>query len=205
MHSNNFIRVLKKTDDIITPDLLKRCAQDDRKAVQVFYEACFRMFIPICLRYHNNKDDARSSFHLAFMKILKNLKKIPDDVVFFPWAKRIVVNTLIDEYRRKQVYTDKVTAKETERELEVYGSHYSNDGEQEIGYEMILHLVSNLPEATSKVFNLYVIEGYSHKEIAEMLGISEGTSKWHLSAGRKTIREKLEKLEKINNELKMAL
>lgn len=204
MHSNNLIRVLKKTDDI-TPDLLKRCAQDDRKAVQVLYEICFNMFMPVCLRYHNNEEDARSSFHLAFMKILKNLKKMPDNLVFFPWAKRITVNTLIDEYRKQRSYSDKVTGKETDRELEGYGSHYNNDGEQEIGYEMILKIVSGLPELTCKVFNLYVIEGYSHKEIAEMLDMSEGTSKWHLSTGRKMIREKLEKLEKINNELKMAL
>lgn len=130
---------------------------------------------------------------------------MPDNLVFFPWAKRITVNTLIDEYRKQRSYSDKVTGKETDRELEGYGSHYSNDGEQEVGYEMILKIVSKLPELTCKVFNLYVIEGYSHKEIAEMLDMSEGTSKWHLSTGRKMIREKLEKLEKINNELKMAL
>lgn len=204
MHSNNLIRVLKKTDNI-TPDLLKRCVQDDRKAVQVLYETCFGVFMPVCLRYHNNEEDARSSFHLAFMKILKNLKKMPDNLAFFPWAKRITVNTLIDEYRKQRSYTDKVTGKETDRELEGHGSHYDNDGEQEVGYEMILKIVSQLPELTCKVFNLYVIEGYSHKEIAEMLDMSEGTSKWHLSTGRKAIREKLEKLEKINNELKMAL
>lgn len=194
-----------KTPDNITPELLQKCTQDDRKAVQVLYETCFGVLMPVCLRYHNNEEDARSSFHLAFMKILQNLKKMPDNLAFFPWAKRITLNTLIDEYRKKRSYSEKVTGKETDRELEIHGSHYDNDGEHEIGYEMILKLISQLPELTCKVFNLFVIEGYSHKEISEMLDMSEGTSKWHLSTGRKTIREKIEKLEKMNNELKMAL
>jgi RNA polymerase sigma factor (sigma-70 family) len=204
LHSNNFIRVLK-TPDNITPELLQKCIQDDRKAIQVLYKICFGTLMPVCLRYHNNEEDARSSFHLAFMKILQNLKKMPDNLIFFPWAKRITVNTLIDEYRKKRNYSDKISGKETERELEISGNYYENDGEQEIGYELILKIVAELPDVTGKVFNLFVIEGYSHKEISEMLDMSEGTSKWHLSTGRKTIREKLEQLEKINNELKMAL
>ncbi len=162
--------------------------------------------MPVCLRYHKNEEDARSSYHLAFMKIIKNLKDIPADLVFIPWAKRITVNTLIDEYRKQRSYSEKVVNKETDRELELSGSYNDNEGEQDIGYEMILKLVSELPDITSKVFNLYVVEGYSHKEIGEMLEMSEGTSKWHLSTGRKILREKLEMLERVKDkELKMAL
>lgn len=205
MHTDNFIRILKKPENI-TPELLKRCAKDDRKAIQVLYETCFGILMPVCLRYHKNEEDARSSYHLAFMKILKSLKDMPENLVFFSWAKRITINTLIDEYRKQRAYSERVVGKETERELETPNSSFENDGEQEIGYEMILKLVSELPDVTSKVFNLFVIEGYSHKEIAEMFDMSEGTSKWHLSTGRKMLREKLEKLDKQNeNKLKMAL
>ncbi len=205
MHSNNFIRSLKKPDNI-TPELLRKCAQDDRKAIQVLYETCFGILMPVCLRYHAHEEDARSSFHLAFMKILKNLDTVPDDLAFFPWAKRITVNTLIDEYRKQRNYSQKVVGKETDRDLEIHGSHNENGGEQEVGYEMIMRLVADLPDLTSKVFNLFVIEGYSHKEIAELLEMSEGTSKWHLSTGRKILREKLEALEKIKEvKLKLAL
>lgn len=205
MQSDNFIRILKKPENI-TPELLKKCAKDDRKAIQVLYETCFGILMPICLRYHKNEEDARSSYHLAFMKILKSLKDIPENLVFFSWAKRITVNTLIDEYRKQKAYSERVVGKETERELENHNNSNRNEGEQEIGCEMILKLVQELPEITSKVFNLFVIEGYSHKEISEMLEMSEGTSKWHLSTGRKILREKLEKLEKQNeNNLKMAL
>jgi RNA polymerase sigma factor (sigma-70 family) len=203
LHANNFIRILK-TPKNITPELLQKCKQDDRKAIQVLYEACFGVLMPVCLRYHNNEEDARSSFHLSFMKILKSLKEVPESLNFIPWAKRITVNTLIDEYRKQKNYSSKVTGKETDRELEIQGNHYENDGEQEIGYELILKLVSELPDLTSKVFNLYVVEGYSHKEISEMLNMSEGTSKWHLSTGRKILREKLEAIEKTKH-LKVAL
>lgn len=205
MQSDNFIRILKKPDNI-TPELLAKCVKDDRKAIQVLYEICFGILMPVCFRYHNNEEDARSSFHLAFMKILKNLKDTPTQLNFIPWAKRITINTLIDEYRKQRNYSSKVTGKETDRELEVHGSHFENDGEQEIGYELILKLVAELPEVTAKVFNLFVVEGYSHKEIAEMLEMSEGTSKWHLSTGRKILREKLEAIEKMKtNRLKVAL
>lgn len=205
MHSDNFIRILKNTNDI-TPELLEKCIRDDRKAVKVLYETCFGVLMPVCFRYHNSEEDARSSFHLAFMKILKNLENKPENATFFLWAKRITINTLIDEYRKKRNYSDRVTGKETERELEINGNYYENDGEQEMEYKLILKLVSELPHLTAKVFNLFVIEGYSHKEIAELLEMSEGTSKWHLSTGRQLLREKIEALEKIKKDtLKIAL
>ena len=202
MQSNNLIRILK-TPKYITGELLEKCLKDDRKSIQLLYEVCFGVLMPICMRYHANEEDARSTFNLSFLKIIKNLNESPALASFIPWAKRITINTNIDEYRKQKAYNAKVTGKETERELEVQGSHHSNEGEQEIGYEMILKLVGELPEVSAKVFNLYVIDGYSHKEIAEMMDMSEGTSKWHLSTGRKILREKLEAMDKIN-ELKVA-
>lgn len=185
----------------ITPEILKKCAGDDRKAIQTLYEYCFKFLMPVCLRYHNNEEDARSSFNLGFIKILKSLQSIDLKINFGGWSKRIMVNTLIDEYRKNKNYASHVTGKETEWELEVQGTSNSNDGESNLGYEMILGLVNELPEATAKVFNLYVIDGYAHKEIAELLEMSEGTSKWHLSTARKLLREKLELIENSNKRM----
>lgn len=179
----------------ITPELLKRCVQDDRKAVQVLYEHCFKILMPVCFRYHSHEEDARSSFNLGFIKILKGLGSIGDDLNFAGWSKRIMVNTLIDEYRKSKNYSSRVSSRESEWELEVQGQSYDNDGESSLGYEVILKMVSELPELSGKVFNLYVIEGYSHKEIGELLEMSEGTSKWHLSTARKLLRERIEKAE----------
>jgi RNA polymerase sigma-70 factor (ECF subfamily) len=198
---------LRKPSDI-TPELLEKCIQNNRQATQILYEYCFRIFMPLCVRYHKNSEDARSSYNLAFIKILNNLKAaiVKGDFNFIPWAKRIILNTLIDEYRKQQNYSKKIIRKANNSELEYNDIYFENSGEQEIAYELIMKLVSQLPELTSKIFNLYVVEGYSHKEIADLLNITEGNSKWHLSTGRKIMREKLEKIEIINEtKFKIAL
>ena len=179
----------------ITPEILEKCARDDRKAIQVLYEYCFKLLMPVCFRYHNNEEDARSSFNLGFIKILKSLQTLESGASINGWIKRIMVNTLIDEYRKTRNYNSHITTKENDWELESSSSAHENYGESNLGYEMILKLVKELPELTGKVFNLFVVEGYSHKEIADLLDMPEGTSKWHLSAGRKLLREKIEEIE----------
>ena len=185
----------------ITPEILEKCARDDRKAIQCLYEYCFKILMPVCFRYHINEEDARSSFNLGFIKILKSLKTVESSVNIGGWAKRIMVNTLIDEYRKTKNYASHVTSRESEWELEIQGSSDENEAESNLGYEVILKLVKELPEATGRVFNLYVIDGYAHKEIGEMLEMSEGTSKWHLSTARKLLREKIENIENSNKRM----
>ena len=129
------------------------------------------------------------------MKILKGLENVGTDVNFPAWSKRIMVNTLIDEYRKRKNYTAHVNSRETDRELDIYAEPQANEAESNFGYENLMKMVAQLPEVSGKVFNLYVIDGFNHKEIGELLGISEGTSKWHLSTARKVLREKLEKIE----------
>jgi RNA polymerase sigma-70 factor (ECF subfamily) len=122
-------------------------------------------------------------------------------VNFDAWAKRIMVNSLIDEYRKNKKYNTQITKSDSERELDYYSKGHKNDAESNLGYENIMMLVKELPVTSAHVFNLYVIEGYSHKEIAEKLDMSEGTSKWHLSTARKLLREKLDRLENQNQRM----
>ncbi len=109
---------------------------------------------------------------------------------FKPWIRRIMVNTLIDEYRKKK--------SEKERLIYVddyFDSHNFSDVNEAISKfdcNQIYDEINKLPEATKKVFNLFVIDGYSHKEIGGMLDISEGTSKWHLNAARQKLKEQIE-------------
>jgi RNA polymerase sigma-70 factor (ECF subfamily) len=185
----------------ITSDILKACKRDDRRAIQFLYEQCFKKLMPVCFRYHNNEEDARASLNIGFMKILKGLETVDEGVNFSAWSKRIMVNTLIDEYRKKKNYSNHVTAKETERELDNEAEATDNEAESDLGYETLIKLIAELPEISGKVFNLYVIDGFNHKEIGELLAISEGTSKWHLSTARKILREKLEKIESYNQRM----
>lgn len=185
----------------ITKEIIEACKCDDRKAINLLYEYCFKMLMPICFRYNKNEEDARASYNNGFLKILNGLKSVEGDFNFNAWSKRVMVNTLIDEYRKNKNYNTQVTKSDNERELDFYAAGDVNNAESNLGYENILMLVKELPQTTATVFNLYVIEGYSHKEIGDMLDMSEGTSKWHLSTARKMLRDKLEELENNNRRL----
>ncbi len=186
----------------ITPEILKACLQDDRKAIKQLYEYCFKLLMPICYRYHSHNEDARSSLNLGFMKILGGIEGIVDqELNFNAWSKRVMTNTLIDEYRKQKNHLSHIATKETEKELDYHSECTTNEAESSIGCENIMSLVNELPSSTAKVFNFYVIDGYSHKEIGEMMNLSEGTSKWHLSTARKLLREKLELIEQQNQKM----
>lgn len=185
----------------ITEEIIQSCKSDDRKAINILYEHCFGILMPVCFRYNNNEEDARASLNVGFMKILKGLQKIEGEINFNAWAKRIMVNSLIDEYRKNKKYNTQVSRSDDERELDYYSSGDVNHAESNLGYENILMLVKELPATTATVFNMYVIDGYSHKEIGESLEMSEGTSKWHLSTARKMLRDKLDRLENQNQRM----
>ncbi len=158
--------------------------------------------MPVCIRYHANEEDARSSLNLGFIKILKALPTVDaSDINFGGWAKRIMVNTLIDEYRRNKKIQGRELGKETEAEIDYHANSTENEAESNLGVDALLGLIATLPEISQKVFNLYVIDGYSHREISELLEMSEGTSKWHLSNARRILKDKIEKLEKVNQRL----
>ena len=179
----------------INSDILKACASNDRKAQKQLYEYCFKFLMPLCLRYHNNDEDARSSLNIAFLKIIKGIEMIDVEAVNFnAWIKKITTNTLIDEYRKSKTHLTHYQGKETERELDFHAEVIHNDAESDFGCASIMKLLTQIPAVSAHVFNLYVIDGYSHREIGEKLEISEGTSKWHLSTARKLLREKLEKM-----------
>lgn len=185
----------------ITPEILEGCKREDRKAINVLYEGCFGLLMPVCFRYNKNEEDARASYNNGFLKILKGLKNVEENINFPAWAKRIMVNTLIDEYRKDRKYNTQITKSDSERELDFFSTGHENDAESNLGYENIMMLVRELPMTTAKVFNLYVIDGYSHKEIGDLLEMSEGTSKWHLSTARKLLRDRLEELENHNKRM----
>ncbi|MDD2983087.1 MAG: RNA polymerase sigma factor [Crocinitomicaceae bacterium] len=177
-------------------DILKDCVDNDRRAQKQLYEYCFRQLMPLCLRYHTNEEDARSSLNIAFLKIVKGLKELDlDGLNFNAWSKRVTNNTLIDEYRKRKNQSAHYVSKETDRELDFYAEGIHNDAISDFGCDTILQMLKEIPASSAHVFNLYVIDGYNHREIGELLEMSEGTSKWHLSTARKLLREKLEKIE----------
>lgn len=177
--------------------LLKACIKNKRKAQEELYEACYLFLIPICKRYHKNEGDARLVFNDAFLKIIKNLSELDYETVpFVAWAKRITINTLIDNYRKNKKYNEKVHCQNEEKKLEFFSKGTENNAESNFAEKNIMRLLDYLKPDTKQVFILYVIEGYKHKEISDILDMSEGTSKWHLSVARKELRALLEQQEK---------
>jgi len=179
----------------ITAEIIEACNRDDRKAINQLYEHCFRVLMPVCFRYNNNEEDARAALNQGFLKILAGMKQMEGEYNFGAWSRRIMVNSLIDDYRKNKRYKEHVTKSDNERELDYYSPGTRNEAESNLGYDTIMRLLEELPETSAYVFKLYVIDGYSHREIGELIDISEGTSKWHLSTARKQLRERLEELE----------
>jgi RNA polymerase sigma factor (sigma-70 family) len=174
----------------IQPHLIAQCIKQDRKAEYELYKQSYSYLMTICMRYSRDKDSASEMLNAGYLKILKNLASYKPEIPFKAWIRRIMVNTLIDEYRKNKRERQKITYVE-----EYYdNADFSevNEALSKINYNQLLQEITKLPEATRKVFNLFAIDGYSHKEIGIMLEISEGTSKWHLNAARQKLKEYIE-------------
>ena len=162
--------------------LLKGCLKNDRKSQRELYRQFYSYGMSICLRYADHRDEAAETLNEAFMNVFKNLGKFDFTRPFKPWFRRILINTCINNFKKKNLrFTEDVEAAANSSEAENILSG--------IAYDEILEMIRKLSPAYRAVFNLYVIEGYKHEEISEMLGISIGTSKSNLAKARKNLQE----------------
>lgn len=179
----------------IDPKLLARCQKNDRKAHNELYRLCFGYLMAICLRYENNREDAESLLNQGFLKIITQLDKFRNEVPFKSWIGRIMVNTIIDQFRRNKKHREHMSDVDLEEVRQIDYIDF-NEAAQELDAEELEKMIQQLPEMSRKVFNLFAIEGYSHKEISTMLDISDGTSKWHVSFARKSLQEMMKRIMK---------
>ncbi len=173
----------------ISTQLLKDCRNGDRKAQLQLYKVCFSMLMGICMRYKREESEAVASLNMGFLKIITNLEKYSSKIPFQAWAKRIMINTLIDEYRKYKKERETISYTDFESPESYREPIDFNAAEQKFDAQQIEAMIHTLPPMNRQVFNLFAIDGYSHKEIAQMLGISEGTSKWHLSTARNKLKQ----------------
>ncbi len=164
-------------------DLCQGCIQQHRLAQQYLYQRYFGRLIGIAMRYSNDRQEAVDVLNQAFLKIFNSLEQYNESGAFFGWLAKIVVHTAIDHLRKQTSYRQTMDFS-TEADQSV-----QNDSLSRLETEDLLRLIQQLPPAARSVFSLYVIDGYKHREIAEMLGIDEGTSKWYLSNARKTLQQ----------------
>jgi RNA polymerase sigma factor (sigma-70 family) len=166
--------------------IIDGCLRNNRKSQELLYKHFYTSMMALCMRYTRHEADALEVLHNGFLKVFKHLHTYDTQKAsLYTWIKTIVVNTAIDFIRSKQKFgttielTEAVTVK------------IENDAIQRMSATELLHLVRKLPKATQTVFNLYVIEGYNHREVGQLLSISEGTSKWHLSEARRQLQQLL--------------
>jgi len=182
--------------------LIEGCRNGSRKAQEDVFNAIYRRLLSVCRRYAKDDDEAKDILQNGFIKVFKSVENYKGGGSFEGWIKRIVINTAIDNYRRKKVKPVVVDSEMTDR----VGSNMEDEQEDESVYQQIpvnvvLDSVQKLSPAYRTVFNLYVLEGYNHNEIAEMLDISVGTSKSNLSKARLNLRKMLKPLvDKISQE-----
>ncbi len=170
--------------------LIERCLKEDRRAQGELYKLLYKQLIGTCWRYATDKEQAIEYLNLGFVRILLNLKQYRPEVPFELWARRVTINTIINEFKKNKVWKDRNRVGVPDFLMQ--RTEESNlSGAQEEMLEAIRSKALQLPPMTLKVFNLFAIDGYSHSEISEMLGISEGTSAWHFSNAKRRIRESL--------------
>ena len=176
----------RKDKDKLSDRLLKACIQGDRKAQRKLYEQLAPKMFPVCLRYMNNREMAEDVMQDGFVTLFSKLDSYSGTGSFEGWARKIFVNTALMQLRRNDVL------KESDNLDDAWDIGSPDPSAiQEIGHKEILELIADLPPGFRTVFNMYVIEGYSHKEIADELGISENTSRSQLQRARVILQKKI--------------
>ena len=186
MNSNN-----QNKDSKLLRSIIEGCLRENRKYQFKLYERYYGKMMGVCYRYANDRDEADELVQQGFIKLFKNLNRYEFKGSFEGWIRRIFVNTAIDHIRRKKKNPlllgedAHLDAFNTNKEQDVF------DKVDELDPKLVMEAIAKLTPAYKAVFNLYVIEDYSHKEVAEMLGISVGTSKSNLAKSKQNLRKLL--------------
>lgn len=186
---------------ILDDSLIEGCLKGNRLSQQQLYKNCFDFLMRICRRYVSNNDDAVDLMNQTFLKVLTNLANFRKNENFEAWISTIAVHTAIDHIRKNKRYRERVALSDDYKvELFDHDQISINVAADKMMADDIMKMIQQLPVLTREVLNLNVIEGYHHKEIGEMLGISEEASRWHLHKARQILKEKL----LVNKKVKVA-
>ncbi len=169
-------------------DLISGCIDGNRSCQKRLYELYYGRMMAVSMRYAKNYEEARDILNEGFMKVFTNIHKYKPSHSLESWIKRIVINTAIDHYRKNKKHQNQVDLDYASGEAD----HSNVSVISKLSAQEILKLVQKLSPAYRTVFSLYVMEGYNHREIAEKLGISEGTSKSNLAKARGKLRIMIE-------------
>lgn len=166
--------------------IIEDCKRGRRRAQNKLYTKYARLMLGVCLRYSKDLAEAEDILQEGFIKVFSNISKLKDNGAIEAWIRRIMINTAISQVSKKKVYFDPID------ESLPYDETEQEDLYLPVDPDALMEMVQNLPEGYRMVLNLYVFEGFTHKQIAQLLGIRETTSKTQLFKARKYLRKQLE-------------
>ncbi len=167
-------------------EIIKKCQKNNGKAQKQLYDCFSPWLYGVCLQYCKDKTEAEDHLQESFIKIFTNIKKYRFEGSFEGWMRRIVVNTIIATFRKKNPVYFVDSIEDIAKDTPDINEHIEIVNKKEL-----LSFIEELPPKYKLVFNLYALEGYSHQEISDILGISVGTSKSNLSRARKILKDRL--------------
>lgn len=183
-------------------DIIQGCIQHDRKCQNILYKLYFPLMSNIALRYNLNKDDALSDINYGFFKVLQNLHHYNPEFALATYIRTILIRHIIDKQRVSKQFKHETLDLNS---VDIQHNYDTNLGSEKLEFEDLMNLLKKLPKTSRTVFLMFAIDGFKHKEIAEMLNISEGTSKWHVNEARKLLMNMLNNIENIEIKLKLQM
>lgn len=170
--------------------LVKSCIKGDTKAQKALYDIFSPKMLSVCYRYTQNKNDAEDIFQASWLKVFEKINQLRNTDLLEWWMKKIFINEALQFYKKSK----RIVLKDEDAYFE-QASYDDLQLIQSFHYDQITQLIQKLPDKMRMVFNLYIIEGFSHKEISEKMEISIGTSKSQLHDARKIMQKKIEQLD----------
>lgn len=174
-------KIIPMTDE----HLVEGCRKKDRQSQRRLYERYFETMSFVCFRYAKDRDIAHDLVHEGFIKVFKNIHSFQNKGSLEGWIRRVMVNVCLDYLRREKRFAGEVPITEAAE------SSIDEDAVSNLEAEYILEKIGELPDPLRTVFNLYIIEGYPHKEIAKLMGFGASTSRAYLTEARKILKKKL--------------
>lgn len=188
---------VSKTDNITS--LIEGCKANDRKAQAQLYQLTASKMLGVCMRYTTSREEAEDILQTGYVRVFTRMNSYRNDGGSFEgWIRRIMVNTAIESFRRNQrmIQADDIQG--------LSDHHAPGIDVDELAYEDLMNIIQELPSGYRLVFNMFAIEGYSHKEIADSLGITESTSKTQLLRAREWLKKRITYLEGGDYEQKLG-